>query len=120
MANNKLQMPTGYEVLNENEKSCVEEAELFRRFSSRSVVCSLVSIGIMRTVRSRNWRSLTALLCPKEMVFTPSRMELPMRPLRRIPMALPVWAISSMVSATFLVSLADICDFGILRDNADS
>ena len=24
MANNKLQMPTGYEVLNENEKSCVE------------------------------------------------------------------------------------------------
>ena len=24
MANNKLQMPTGYEVLNENEKSWVE------------------------------------------------------------------------------------------------
>mgnify|MGYP000020948795 FL=1 len=24
MANNKLQMPTGYEVLNENEKSCIE------------------------------------------------------------------------------------------------
>ena len=105
MANNKLQMPTGYEVLNENEKSCVEGGG----------VISQIFYAFGRMFSGVYWNHEdsedTALLCPKEMVFTPSRMDLPMRPLRRIPMALPVWAISSMVSATFLVSLADICDF---------